>query len=311
MKILKIGFILFIIFILNNSFAQYDNVLVSKGEIVLIANWGDSVDEVGLIKESEIEPGGPLSFCVAAKNIILLDNVKNRVITNSDSKTIKTIMYNVRAWDITSDGGFGFFTIYENEISHFNQKGFEIDKFNISPKVKIIQGYGSNISILNNTGLIVNNVDQKSYSIASGSYSQGFKQIINDPQKYTIGKNGVADNLSYSIKRLSGDDIRILGSEEEGKNIVSIKINLDGEKAGAVLFKGQDLSGNLYVEIEKIINNKANLEVHSYNKNGERLSVIKMPNNYYTTVYKKTEISPDGSVYQMLTTSDGVQIIRY
>ena len=86
---------------------------------------------------------------------------------------------------------------------------------------------------------------------------------------------------------------------------------MNGDLAGAVLFKGQDNQGRLYVEIERLKGNQALLEVHRYNLDGKCLEVYSLPNQYYTTIYKKTEITPEGTVYQMLTTPDGVQVIRY
>jgi hypothetical protein len=41
------------------------------------------------------------------------------------------------------------------------------------------------------------------------------------------------------------------------------------------------------------------------------LSIQEIPNHYYTTVYKKTELAQDGSVYQMLTTPAGVEIWQW
>jgi hypothetical protein len=86
---------------------------------------------------------------------------------------------------------------------------------------------------------------------------------------------------------------------------------MDGDRAGAVLFKGQDNSENLYIEIERLTSNGTLLEVHKYNKSGERIAIYKMPNKYFTTIYKKTEITPNGDVYQLYTTPTGVQIIKY
>ena len=77
------------------------------------------------------------------------------------------------------------------------------------------------------------------------------------------------------------------------------------------MFKGADDAGNLYVEVERIAGTKVGLQVHRYSIQGKRLAVFDMENRYFTTVYKKTEVTPDGSVYQMLTMPDGVRILRF
>ena len=51
--------------------------------------------------------------------------------------------------------------------------------------------------------------------------------------------------------------------------------------------------------------------MHKYSLSGELLEAFSLPNDYFTTVYKKTEIAPDGSVFQMLTTPEGVRILVY
>lgn len=117
--------------------------------------------------------------------------------------------------------------------------------------------------------------------------------------------------LRYSIKRMSGNAVRILGLDPGGKALASVEVRIDSGALGAVLFKGTDAQGNLYVELERIDGGRANLEVHRYAPSGQRLHRFKLPNTYHTTVYKKAEVISDGSVYQMLTTPEGVRVIRH
>jgi hypothetical protein len=118
-------------------------------------------------------------------------------------------------------------------------------------------------------------------------------------------------NLKYSVKRMSGNQARVIGLNSDGKVLTSIPIVLDEGTPGAVLFKGLDEQGNIYTELEVLNGNNVGLEVHKYAPSGKRLTSYSLPNDYYTTVYKKTEISPNGTLYQMLTTPEGLQIIRY
>jgi hypothetical protein len=120
-----------------------------------------------------------------------------------------------------------------------------------------------------------------------------------------------AESLRYKIKRLAGNEVRIIGLDPYGKVLVSVPIRLDSGQPGAVLFKGIDAQGNLYVELENLKRNNVELEAHRYSQSGERLGVLHLPNDYFTTVYKKTELARDGSVYQMLTTPEGVKILRW
>ena len=153
---------------------------------------------------------------------------------------------------------------------------------------------------------------QKSVLLAQGTAAQGFSVPAGKTATICEGRSGESNSgLRFLIRRLGGNDIRLIGQDEKGKDLVAVRIEMDGGIAGAVLFKGQDSSGRVYVEVERLKGARTELEVHRYTVGGERLAVISMPNNYFTTVYKKTEVTPDGSVYQMLTTPEGVQIHRY
>ena len=38
--------------------------------------------------------------------------------------------------------------------------------------------------------------------------------------------------------------------------------------------------------------------------------LLELPNDYFTTVYRKFDVRPDGTVWQMRTTPDGVAFTR-
>jgi hypothetical protein len=200
------------------------------------------------------------------------------------------------------------------------------ESFPIFSKAKIIEGYGTELQLTSGKAVEMNDVSQKSLTIAKSDTASGARFVsvgaelvpalslraITRIAPTIEGRLGILpDSLRFKIKRLSTKDIRILGEDYDSKILVSVPIKLESGYAGAVLFKGQDLKGNLYVELERIIDNRAELEIHCYSPEGERLKVFNLPNNYFTTVYKKTEVTPNGTVYQILTIPEGVQIICY
>jgi len=81
---------------------------------------------------------------------------------------------------------------------------------------------------------------------------------------------------------------------------------------GQVGFLRQDDKGFLYIEVERITDdNYVHLEVWKYDKTGKRVAVKKLPNDYYSTVYKKIVINSTGTIYQVITTSKGVKIVKW
>ncbi len=285
-----------------------------EGNIVLNASWGEGENEVGIIDMEELERSGPLSFDISesGEEILLLDTINRRVLKKVGENQLKTIAKNVVGWAICDDKNNGFFIQGRKGLRHYSEKG-DIDKdFAYQSRGKIIEGYGSELTLSKDNILELNNVDQKAIALVGINGNGEIKQPEKGNKITAEGRAGNAQSeLRFKIKRISGKNIRILGSDADGKILVTVPLKINGDKIGAVLFKGQDGNGNLYVEIERIINNRAKLEVHRYSQKGELRKLYKLPNNYYTTVYKKTQITPKGDVYQMLTTEKGLTITCY
>jgi len=269
-------------------------------EIVFSAPFGDQQGDMGIINKPEMEKCGPLSFCVEGKNVFILDSVDKELVLASPDGKSKVVAKNITGWSLCGDGMGGVFIQNENSVSHLGTKGQTKALYKVSndPKTaeKLIQGYGNELFVGERGQVSLRSVTQKVYPVAGA-------KALSSPVSDT--------SLDYQIKRFAKNEVRILGFEKGGKALVSVPVKIDGGKAGAVLFKGTDSKGNLYVELENIKNNKAFLEVHRYSQKGERLAVFELSNDYFTTVYKKTQVAPDGSVYQMLTTEQGVRILRY
>jgi len=299
---------------LSISLVRAQTDIISDGKIILNVKWGVGEGEIGLINKPEIERCGPLSFCIANSkgDILILDSVNRRVLSGTEGR-LSTVATDVIGWTICPDGGGGFFVFDGRETKHYESSGIKKESFPIFSRAKIIEGYGTEIQLTSGNNIEINDVSQKSFYIAKGDAESGARFISqSNAVKIREGRLGnLPDSLRFKIKRLSSRDIRILGEDYDGKILVSVPIKINNGYAGAVLFKGQDLNGNLYVELERIINNQTELEIHCYSLKGERLKIFNLPNKYFTTVYKKTEVTQEGTIYQLLTTPESVQIICY
>jgi len=219
----------------------------------------------------------------------------------------------VAAWSLCSDNAGGFFTLGDEGVAQFDAKGVKGTEFPLVEHKRIIQGYGTDLKLTSAPEgseqiLSIANVDQLMIPVASGTLKAGLQAI--EPENVRRQK-GLQDGLTYQVKRFNAKDVRILGSDPDGKILVSIPLQCDGSPLGAVLFKGIDSRGGVYVELEKLVGQKANLEVHHYAADGKRLALFEMPNDYFTTVYKKTEVRGDGTIIQYLTKPDGACFIQY
>ena len=275
-----------------------------KAELVFSAPWGDEAGKMGLIHKPDMEICGPLSFCTDGKNVFILDTVHKQIVGVDARGNAKVIAKDVVGWGICADGTGGVFVQSGKQILHIDAGGKTKGRFGVPIKAdaaaKFVEGYGMDMFLDSAGYLCTRSLNQKVCRVNGVSRVRASRQPA-----------GSLPSLQYKIKRMSGNEVRIIGLDADGKALVSVPVRLDGGQVGAAIFKGTDAKGNLYVELESIKGDKVGLEVHRYTPSGKRLAVYKLPNNYFTTVYKKTEVAPDGSVYQMLTTPEGVQIIRY
>lgn len=274
--------------------------MAQTGDTVCFIPWGDAAGEAGLISGPEREPVGIISFAADGKNIFLLDAVRKCIIRKTGDKKATVLTDKVIATSLCADGQGGVYILSEGAIIPISPKGEK----GISEKVKaasgksMIEGYGTELMFDSSGALNLRTVKQDLFDFADSGKIRS-DMVLSGP------------SYEWRIKRGLKNQVRILGSDKDGKIMKSIPVKVDNARLGAAIFKGVDKDGDVYVEVEAIRDGKAELEVHRYSMNGERKTVYLLPNNYFTTVYKKTEISPSGEVYHMLTTEDGVKITRY
>ncbi|MCX7017765.1 MAG: hypothetical protein NTY46_01960 [Candidatus Sumerlaeota bacterium] len=79
-------------------------------------------------------------------------------------------------------------------------------------------------------------------------------------------------------------------------------------RLGSVLYRGATPDGKFFVEIENIPSGGGGvqLDVERRMWPPTRAAQVKLNNDYFTTVYTKSHVLPDGTIWQMLTTDKGV-----
>ena len=286
--------------------AAADDVVITAGKDVLQAPWGAGEGEVGIIDLPEAERSGPLSFAVDESNVYILDTVNKRVMKKAAEEQPAILAENVTGWALCPDYKGGVFVQQNDLVLNITGKEAGISRYPVKATdtvpVRLIEGYGNELVVDQQGFPSVRSVSQTVYAVENAPRVRSpFPEFSKIP---SLARH-------YSIKRLDGNLVRVLGKDSDGKILVSVSVKVEGGTAGAALFKGLDAKGNIYVEIENIQGASTGLEVHRYAPDGALLALYDLPNKYYTTVYQKTVVTPDGSVYQMLTTPEGVRIIKY
>jgi hypothetical protein len=268
-------------------------------QTVFSSKWNEKGAGPGLINVPEHEIVGPLTFCVDGGNVYLADTVNQRILRAAAGSPAEVLAGNVLASAICPDGQGGVWVRVGNAIQRLDAGGKATAEKAITSVRRgriATEGYGIEL-------------------VASPAGAVEFRQLDQSAETIDAGRQSreatAAPDLRYFIKRFSGNDVRILGEAPDGKILVTVPVQIESGYPGAVLFKGTDSDGNLYIELERIDAGTIGLEVHAYAPDGTPLRKIPLFNSYFSTVYKKTEVAPDGTVYQMITTPEGVEVVCY
>lgn len=298
--------------------AEGNQIYVPKTLIDI--KWGLAPGEFGLvdIKGAEIPPMGPLTFSLdKSGNIYILDSVKRHIKKFSREGYYQgKLGSDISGSAITIDDKGYVFVLGRNPdnagvIYEYSPSGKLLKHNKISKDIQLITGYGQGIMFDVSGNLYVNRF-QKFYQIAKRK--QNILDMLDQRQQFSSGKEGMPGKIEgnrFQIKWRSKHESTVQISNNQTSFLTEIPIKTS-DTFGSILFLGQDYKGSIYIETERITkNNDIHLEVRKYNSEGSILSVIELPNNYYTTVYKKLEVDSAGNIYQLLTTPEGVKLIKW
>lgn len=281
-------------------------------QVIYQAQWGEDEKAVGLKDVPEDMRVGPVSFSVFHGELVLNDFVNKRLLRHTfarregrgyaiepaEKQQTKVIAQDIQADQVAAIGS-RVYIHRDGEILRLNKEGgienlvFPVPKSQLAEP--LVAGYG------------VEFVPYASYERRLRLLDQN-EVVVQD----AIGRcDHVGPRIACRIKRMPGNEVRLIAVDDRGKIVTSIPIEIEDGEIGAVLFKGEDHDGRLYVEVERIVDGEALLEVRGYTKEGQLIQRVEMQNDYYTTVLRKTDIDLYGNIYQMRTTKGGVEVLRF
>ena len=272
--------------------------------------WGDKPEDFGLRDEEGLEILGPHTFALDRNgNMHVIDTINGHVKTFGTDKTFqRNIDFPGWGSDIAIGDSGELLTLERDNITLSSSSGQS--RHELSRKIPDIEGYGQGM-YFDDAGNLYDCKFQQCYQI--GKEIDGKLKIL-DPEAQ-------AANVipGYPIK--GGKYVRTLWKnnheavieimDEDWAIIREIPMKSD-DVFGAVVFLRQDEAGFLYLEVERITeDNYVHLEIWKYDETGECVSVTELPNEYYSTVYKKAQIDPKGGIHQVVTTLEGVKILKW
>jgi len=288
---------------------------------LIFAKWGPSPNEFGLKEGKEMETIGPRTFSLdRSGNIYIFDLVKQNIKKFTNEGIYEgTLGSNISgsAFAINYENGH-LFVLDDHLLHEYSPTGDLIKNHEISRDIELIEGYGQGVIIDDFGNLFVNKI-QKMFKIGvttrqTGKSATSSLSILDKKQQLASEKNGMVsktrenrfkakwkDKHKASLQILTDDEVLLKEVEMSTPDIF-----------GGVLFLRKDNNGSIYIEAERITSdNYVHLELRKFDSGGSLLSIIELPNDYYTTVYKKIDVDSSGNIYQLLTTPTGVQLDKW
>ncbi len=306
---------LLLILSISGSFASTQDALTS-----FTVPWGDAPDQLGLVKGPEIEPLGPLTFAVSPQDEIFVADTVHHVIKRyrNDGTFAGVVAENLRPTAMTFDSQGRLLLLWAAHVFILTEGGGILAEINLPQNLDIVEGYGQDI--LEEEGFIaVNNPDELTYlfradepspttatRILLGRQGTGGKRLLVTSVRGRVGayelpvERALPKELSTTTKL---ESYRLADFTEMSRRAAAWQ--------GGVLYKGWLSSRRSHVfETDAVQGSQIRLWLRVVASDGRVIS-RELPNDYLTTVYKKTELRPDGSAWQMLTTPAGVRFIRW
>ncbi|MFB3896178.1 MAG: hypothetical protein ACE14V_07745 [bacterium] len=288
-----------------------------QSQVIATISWGLGSEEIGLQQGQEIETVGPTTFALDNLGNIYLYDFVNKQIKKYDAsgKWIANIGTGLvcSSFCIDDAGNVYLLDVDSHIVRVYSAKGELNQEIKIDDSIKLIEGYAQKIYIDAAQNLVVNRVNQQVHPLATIS-TTGLKSLapIDQVKGWKNGYLGKADKYQYWMvweNKHRADIIISDGALNFAWGSISIQTK---DELGAVLFLGQDTAGNIYAEIERTdAKDILHLEVWKYNSARKLVNTIEIPNDYFSTVYKKLEVDDAGNIYQMQTKPEGVRVIKY
>ena len=197
------------------------------------------------------------------------------------------------------------------EVLHYSQEGERVSACVIPKEMKLAGGYAQGIRV-DDSGTVSLNVIQTSFPVAT-IHNQKMESL--DAKAMMANASpGFPDRTKGGLLRMEwkNDHLAAIQQLDAGGVLLRELPMTTSDAFGAVLFLGQDGGGALFVETERIsADNFVHLEFREMTLSGGLLACVEAPNTYCTTVTKKLELGEDGTVFQMITSEDGIQVIAW
>jgi len=274
--------------------------------------WGKRPEQFGLQEGEEIETFGPHTFSLDSRgNLYVVDTINAKIkVLNDKGRYQRNIDFTGWASDIITGRNNELFILDNDSLAIQPVRG-NLIRSQLSPKIPQVEGYGQGMRF-DNAGNLYLCQFQQCYQVGVAQKRNVTKILPPDKQMENIKPGYPIKGNNWIRTVWKNNHEAVIEIMDEDWALVQTIPMKTKDVFGMVGFLREDDKGFLYFEVERITrNNYVHLEIWQYDKTGRHISITELPNDYYSTVYKKVFIDSKGKMSQVVTTPNGVKSVTW
>lgn len=272
--------------------------------------WGSAPDQLGLVNIPEQERQGPLTFCVTPKDTLVVADTVNACLKefSADGRLLRTFAAGERPSAVAMNARGEFLLLADRTVRVFDQAGALRSTLTVPDETGLVEGYAQ--EVFEEDGMVgVNAPDETVFLFAGGSDAPTTAAAVRHGRRAGSG-------VRAATRVVDGRPQPATAREHPGRTEGDAPPAFEARALSAAHPQTVALGGVIYRgmvgertvwETEEIAPAAVRLFLRTPDKPEP---LLELPNDYFTTVYRKFDVRPDGTVWQMRTTPDGVAFTR-
>jgi hypothetical protein len=298
-------------------FARFSGLLVAVLSFSLAAAasaftvpWGDAPAQLGLVNQPEQEHIGPLTFRISPGGTLFVADTVNRSIKEfaGDGSLLRVFARNVRPAAMAFDGQGNLLALDDHTVTVYAPAGNAVRTLTIPDSVPLIEGYAQ--EIVAEDGMIgVNDPDQNLYLFSAKDDRPATATAMRFGWKAgTATRRAYTARMPDAMAAATTEADAARGGTPVTRATRLAPASATAVRMGVVVYRGTAGPGAVPVwEAEELEPGAVRLTLRTASA---AAPVAELPNDYFTTVYRKFDLLPDGTLWQMRPTPAGVEFTR-